>query len=141
MRLAPVIDRLKAKRLKRVYGALELAGLDKEPGATQLPAYFVIPDGWSASPNRTTGVHDQLVSEDFGVVILMAGAPLREGQTSDALHEAELAVIAALAGWTHPDATRACEASRARMVSVSRNTLGWFVGFSTGRRIRLTPDQ
>lgn len=140
MRQKPIIDRLKAAGLgNRVYGALELAGLDKSPGAAQLPAYFVVPDSWRARPNTTVGIHDQKVDEAFVVVIMVKGAPLREDRTSDELEQLERKVIGALAGWTHPDATRACDATGGRLVSVGGSTLSWAVSFSAGSRIRQAP--
>lgn len=138
MRLAPIVERLKAKGLKRVYGALELAALSSAPAA--LPAFFVVPEQWSAEPNRMSGVHHQATADQFGVVIMLKGAQLREEQVSEELAELEDQVVDALAGWTHPDAAKACDAAGGRMLSVSGNTLSWMVSFRTGRTIRKVPE-
>lgn len=134
MRLTPIVERLKECGLRRVYGALELTGLKQHPGA--LPAYFVVPEGWRAGENTTTGVHDQLLREDFSVVLLLEGAARREDGVAEDLHAEEEKVIEALAAWTHPDASRACEASSGQLVSLEGHLLSWKVGFRTGRHIR-----
>lgn len=134
MRLSPIVERLKAKGLKRVYGALELANLAKAPA--QLPAFYVVPDRWAAEASRMTGVHQQRTVDEFGVVILLEGAALREDRVSDEICELEDQVVDALAGWTPPGASRACDAAGGRMLSVSGSTLGWMVSFRTGRLIR-----
>jgi hypothetical protein len=134
VRQAPIIRQMKATGLVRVYGALELAGLKTAPAV--LPAYFVVPEGWTAEANRMSGVHHQPVSEGFGVVIMLNGAALREEQIDESLHVEQARVIEALAGWTHPEASRACDASGGRLLSVSGHTLNWMVSFKTGRTIR-----
>lgn len=134
MRLQPIVDRLKKHGLVRVYGAQELAGLKESPAT--LPAFFVVRGSWSASENRSSGVHDQQISEQFGVVILLPGAARREDVIDESLHAEEERVIDALAGWTHPDATSACGAARGSLVSADRHGLAWMVSFNLGRRIR-----
>ncbi|MEA3018405.1 MAG: hypothetical protein QOI38_3127 [Sphingomonadales bacterium] len=134
MKLQPIVDRLKDRGLARVYGALEMAGLKERPG--RLPAYFVVRDSWTAGANRLDGAHDQKVAELFGVVILLEAAGMREETIDDSLHDEEQRVIDALAAWTHPNATSACEAAGGRLVSVDRHTLGWMVSFRLGRHIR-----
>lgn len=138
MKLAPIVQRLKDKGVKRVYGALELAGLAKAPA--QLPAHFVVPDRWSAGENRHHGVHHQRTVEEFGVVILVPGRGLRDDLVSDEIAELEAAVIDALAGWTPPDASRACDLIGGRMLSVGGSTVGWMVSLRTGSEIRKVPS-
>lgn len=133
MRLVPVIDRLKACGFKRVEGALEFAALDKAP--THYPAFFVLPQQEDANPNKMSGVHDQAATFSFGVVI-MVGARASVGSASDELSELEEKVIDALAGWTPPEATRPCDYSAGRMLTVSASTVAWLVTFKTGRHIR-----
>lgn len=134
MRQSPIVARLKEAGLERVYGALELAGLQAQPG--RLPQRFVIPDGWSAGENRLAGVHDQRLVQMFSVVSLLEGAARREDLVSEAIHEEEAKVLAALVGWTHPDASRACDAVSGRLLSVNGTTLSWIVTFRTGTHIR-----
>jgi hypothetical protein len=82
MKLSPIVERLKGAGLKRVYGALELAGLDKQPGI--LPQYFVVPEGSEAAPNDMAGIHDQRVTSAFMVVAMVeASAPPRRAGGAD----------------------------------------------------------
>jgi hypothetical protein len=128
------VDRLKEAGLKRVHGALEFAGLQQHPGT--LPAYFVLPTGWRAQENKLAGAHDQLVSEDFAVLIVLNATARREDAVAEDLHDEETRILGALTGWKHPDASRACEATSGQLVSVDGHALGWRVGFRTGRHIR-----
>lgn len=133
MKLAPICEKLKAVGLKRVQGALEMAGLDKAPAV--LPALFVVPIAEDAAPNRHSGVHDQAATRTFGVVILVQGGRSDE-RTSEELGEIEDKVVRALAGWTHPEASRPCDYASGRMLSVSGSTVAWLSSFRTGRHIR-----
>ena len=134
MRLVPIVDCMKAAKLGRVYGALEFAGLKTAPA--QLPARFVVPEGWDATPNNRIGVHDQSLSETFGVIHMLQAAALNQAAIADDLEAEERRTIDALVGWTHPDASRACEAVRGRLLSVDGHTLNWMTTFRTGRHIR-----
>lgn len=138
MKLSPIVARLKAAGFKRVYGALELANLAKAPAT--LPAFFVVPDRWSADPNKMTGVHQQRTSEDFGVVIMLNGSALQDDRISDEIEEHQEKVLDALLGWTPPGASRACDAVGGRMLSVAGHTLSWMVSFRTGSQIRKEPS-
>jgi hypothetical protein len=133
VRLLPIVEKLNAGGLKRVFGALELAGLDRAPAV--LPAYFVVPIGADATANRSVGVHDQATTFSFGVVVMLAGKG-NDQRTSDELADREEEVIQALVGWTPPGASRACDYSGSRMLSVSGSTVSWLVNFRTGRHIR-----
>lgn len=135
MRLAPIVQQLKDAGLVRVYGVLELAGMKAHPG--RLPAYFVVPEGWRAGENRMVGVHDQNVAETFAVVLLIEAAAMREDGVAEQLQEEERRVIEALVAWTHPDASRACEALAGQLLSVDGHVVSWKVSFRTGRHIRL----
>ncbi len=134
MRLSPIVERLKAAGFKRVYGALELAGLEKQPGI--LPQFFVVPEGSDAAPSTTVGVHDQSVTGGFMVVAMIEAAARREDAVSEAIDEEERALIGALAGWAPPDASRACDFVGARLLSVGGSTVSWGVRFRTAWRIR-----
>lgn len=133
MKLGPVIERLKAGGLKRVEGALELAALNSAPN--QLPAHFVVPIAEEANPNKMAGVHDQAATRQFGVVTMVRAAA-STAATSDELADLEAKVIDALAGWTPPGASRACDYSSGRMLSVSGGAVAWISTFRTGRHIR-----
>lgn len=136
MKLTPIVEELKRAGFRRVYGALELAALDKEP--TTLPALFVVPEGENAAPNNLVGVHDQAAERRFGIVILVDGAARREDRISEELTELEEKVIFTLAGWTHPQASRACDYAGGRLLTMSASgrTLAWMVSFRTARHIR-----
>lgn len=133
MKLNPIIERLKSAGLKRVEGALEMAALAGAP--TQLPAHFVVPIAEEANPNRMVGVHDQAATRQFGVVTMIrAGAST--ATASDELAELEAKVIDAIAGWTPPGASRACDYSSGRMLTVTGGAVAWMSTFRTGRHIR-----
>jgi hypothetical protein len=134
MKLSPIVERLKGAGLRRVYGALELAGLEKQPGS--LPQYFVVPEGSDASPNDSTGIHAQLVTSTFMVVAMIDGAARREDSVSEGIADQEQLLIDALAGWTPAEASRACDFAGARLLSVGGSTVSWGVRFRTARRIR-----
>lgn len=134
MRLTPIIDRLQEQGLVRVYGALEFAGLKTAPAV--LPARFVVPTGWDARPNDRIGVHDQKRTATFGIVSMLRAAAINDAAIADEIDQEEGRIIAAIAGWTHPDASRACEALRGRLLSVDGHTLNWMIEFSTGNHIR-----
>lgn len=134
MRLSAIVARLKASGRKRVYGALELSDLANLTGA--LPQDFVVPEGSEAAPSNTTGIHDQLVTGTFMVVLVLEAQARREDSVSEQLHVEEAAVIAALAGWTPEGCTRPCDFAGARLLSVGGRTLGWAVRFRTAWRIR-----
>jgi hypothetical protein len=132
VKLAPIVAQLEAAGLKRVQGALELAALKTSPA--MLPAFFVVPMGEDAAANRLSGVHDQATTRTFGVVIIVEGRSAE--RSSDLLADLEARVLQALAGWTHPEASRPCDYASGRMLSVSGSTVSWLVSFRTGRHIR-----
>jgi hypothetical protein len=138
MRTAPIVAKLKEAGCGRVSGGLEMAGVLREPG--NLPALYVCPLGEDAAPNRHQGVHDQAVSADFGVVILVAVASRREEAVSDDLAELEEKVIHALIGWAPAEGWSACGYTGGRILSVSGSSLAWLVSFKTGFHIRKVPS-
>lgn len=138
MKLAPIVDRLKAEGFGRVHAIRELADLQNAP--ERLPACFVLPESEDASPNQMSGIHDQLAQRIFGVVIMMDGAARNDDRIADDLSEQEARVIDALAGWTHPEASRACDYVGGRLLSVGGRTVSWVVRFRTARRIRKVPS-
>ncbi|WP_336973421.1 phage tail terminator protein [Sphingobium aromaticiconvertens] len=130
---APTVARLKAAGFLSVDGLLEMVGLSDAPRAD--PALFVVPERSSAQPNKMSGVIDQKVSETFSVVVIVKGA--RRGETvSDLLKVHCDAVVDALVGWTHPEASRACEYAGERLVSMDGPQVAWAVSFNASRHIR-----
>lgn len=138
MKIAPFADRLKAEGLANVFGALEFAGLKAPPPGT---SFYVVPEDEDAAPNSLVGqagAADQLVATRFMVVIVTDAAARNPNAVSDRLHELQLKVIFALAGWTHPDASRACEFAGGRLLSADGSVLAWAVRFRTAWRLRKT---
>lgn len=138
MRLTPIVERLKTKGLKRVYGALELANLKTNPA--QLPASFVFPEARDAKPNDRSGVHHQETLERFGVVTVLKAAALHEDRISEELAEAEEALIEALAGWVHPDFVSGCNYAAGRMLSTEGGAVSWLSSFTAKAHIRKVPS-
>ena len=69
-------------------------------GAVAVPAAFVIPLADSAQPSRMVGVHEQLIDQAFGVVLVAANRRDTTGAAALAeLKALRLQVRAALAGW------------------------------------------
>ena len=110
----------------RVEGAAELAALmgsNEMPQAT--PAAYVVPLGFDAGPQRdATGIHEQMVTESFGVVIVIDYAGDATGAA--ALPEIEdmvEAVRAALKGWQPVSAIDALSLRRGRLVDLRNGTV------------------
>lgn len=139
MKLGPVRDRLRERGFRHVHGALELAGLDKAPG--QLPCLFVLPLEETASPNALAGAHDQALVRTIGVVLALRGAQLNDERLSDELAETEAKAIAALAGWTHPEASRPCSYLGGGLLFADRSIFLWLLRFTTARHIRTPTTQ
>lgn len=138
MRLSPIVDQLKAAGCARVYGALELAGLDKQPA--QLPAYFVVPEGERADPNRTDGgAHQQIFLFRFAIVVLLPSAGLNERRVSDEADEHATKVKAAIAGWTHPDAASACNYAGGSFLAIRPGVAAWSLSFTAKGLFRRVP--
>lgn len=137
MRLQPFVDRLKGAGLPHVYGVMEFAGLKAAPAGQ---SFYVVPEREAASPNTLAGQHaiDQKVDQAFMVVIVLPAAARRAEAISEALEDAVQAVIRAVAGWTHPDASRACELAGGRLLSADGSMMAWGVTFRTAWRLRLT---
>lgn len=137
MRLKPFVDRLKAERFSNVFGVLEFVALTAPPAGT---SFYVVPESEDARPNNLvgSGALDQQVAATFMVVIVMPGTARNPDAVSDALEEAKQRVITVIAGWTHPDASRACELAGGRLLSASGSTVAWGVMFRTAWRLRKT---
>lgn len=136
MRLQPIVDQLAGLPFKRIAGALELAGLGDRPGA--LPAAFVVPSRNQAGDNKLAGAIDQLVSDEFIVVMLIDSARRDEGKIAEDLHELEEAVIGRLLGWTMPGAAKPTLYGGGDLVGLAGTLLTWAVRFRTAHHLRKT---
>lgn len=134
MRVQPIINRLDALGFKTLGGAMEYADLKQVPG--RLPAAFVVPQNKSAAPSARMGVVDQKVTALFAVVLVLPST--REGNrlVSTLLEDFERAVVDALVGWTHPDASLPTEFADAAVLSVDGTSFTWAIRFRTSYHIR-----
>jgi hypothetical protein len=136
MKLAPIVDQLKTGGLANVSGALEFAGLK---GAPSGESFWVVPEDEDAAANGlvgSVGASDQLVTERFNVVIVMPAAARNSNIVSDRLEDLKLKVIGRVAGWTHPDGSRACEFAGGKLLYADGTALAWAVRFRTAWRLR-----
>jgi hypothetical protein len=134
--LTPIVERLKAAGLRNVEGVLELIDVQDMPRA--LPAFFVVPSRESASENRMSGVIDQLVECGFSVMVVVDGSRRNRDGISEEIKTQTDAVKAALVGWTHPDASRACELSGGQLASAGARACTWDCRFRTRYHFRKT---
>ena len=130
----PVVERLKAAGCKSVRGVLEWAGQDQAPRAT--PAFFVLPQGDNAQPNRMSGVIDQKVDETFGVLVVVGGQTRAGDDVDESLKIEVDRVIEQLVGWTHPAASRPTEFGSGRLLSTDGYQVAWLLSFRTASHIR-----
>lgn len=131
MKLAqqPIIEQLRRAGARSVEGVVEFAGQVEPPSA--MPAWFVIPTRERADPNPYAGAHAQRVNVEFGIVIVLPGATRRAAATSDQLRDAELLTLAALAGWTHPEASAPTDYAGGELLSTKDGLVMWLMRFST----------
>ncbi len=83
IRLAPIVDQLKAGGFASVEGLLEFAALTAPPRAEE--ALFVVPQNERAEPNRLSGVVDQKVAHVVSIVLVLKSAARRPGDVSEQL--------------------------------------------------------
>ncbi|QHL90698.1 hypothetical protein GVO57_07435 [Sphingomonas changnyeongensis] len=136
MRLQPFVDRLRDQGL-RAWGAMEFAGLRTAPSGQ---SFYVIPSQSAAAPNALAGqtAIDQQVTEQLLVAIVLPAQARQPERVAEDIHAAEQQAIDALAGWTHPDASRPVEFAGGRLLSVDGSSLVWGVQFRTAWRLRRT---
>jgi hypothetical protein len=106
MRIAPIIRRLEALDLFRsVRGARHLSMLGN---SGLLPQCYVVPESEQASENGAyaAGHHQQRLDQIYAVLIVVGAAAAAEVAQEDELHQLVDGVMAALAGWVHPDSRR-----------------------------------
>lgn len=134
MKLGPVIDRLEQNGVVNVQAATDFASLSRAPD--RLPATYVIPDSESAAENRmAAGAHDQKVTVDLLVVIVLAGERTSK-QTRDKLDEHCDKVQQALIAWAPPGASTPISYIGGRLLSVSGGSLYWGARFRTSYHLR-----
>ena len=138
MRLAltPIVERLKAAGCRQVEGVLELVDVQDTPRA--LPAFYVVPGRERAAPNSLTGAIDQAVDCDFSVIIVVEGARRNRSGISEEVKAQLDIVMTAIAGWTHPDASRACEYAGGAAASAGARSFAWDCRFRTRYHFRKT---
>lgn len=130
---APIVARLKAAGCLRVMGVIEYGAQTTAP---QLPAHFVAPVDESAAPNRLSGIVDQLVTETFQVVIVIAAQAARADRPSEELETASRRVTDALVGWTHPECSRPIEYAGGRLLSAGGREVVWSARFKASYHLR-----
>ena len=143
MQIDDLITRLKAEVPEfqgRVEGAAELAALVKDGRApNRTPSAYVLPLGLVATPATTaTGVHRQLFTETFGVVIVLTVA--NDATGAKGLPKINLlrdAVIQKLAGWQPTGAFEAISLRRAVLKSMVKGTITLQVDFNTDDYLRI----
>lgn len=137
--LGAVRDRLAALQLFTSVSDVTDAAEAMEKAA-RVPAAFVAVGSETATPNRTNGVHDQAVEVTLAVLICMA-AERRDERRADVVEALRLPVIATLAGWTPPGATKALDYTAWRIMRISGGHIWGEIAFRTGWRLRLPTVQ
>jgi hypothetical protein len=131
---APIITQLKAAGFKHVEGVLEFAGLKAAPA--HAIALFVVPHVEAARDNETNGIHDQRVATQFRVIILRKIPVRADAEASRQLEQDERAVINALAGWRHPDATGPTNYAGGSLLAADGWGVTWASNFRANWRLR-----
>lgn len=136
--LAPLVARLKAAGFAQVEGELELSRADAPPASGQ--ALFVVSEGETAEPNRTTGIIDQAITERLAVLVVTKARPRDKSGTGDAVRDAVGQVKTALVGWTHPEASRPLDYTGSQTLSVDGHLVSVAVRFTARSHERRTPQ-
>lgn len=132
--LAPIVDQLKPAGFRNVAGILEFSKLTVAPRA--LPALFVVPIAETARANVNVGGRDQAIDVSFAVMLMLDGAGIHQAGVSDELKVQTGRVIDALVGWTHPEASRACDYAGGRLASADGSTVVWDLRFTARHHLR-----
>ena len=127
MDLSLVIDRLKATLagFKDIGGAADLGAA--MAGAVVVPAAYVVPLADSAQPSQLTGVHEQLVTQSFGVILVVSNR--RDAKGAAALGELaplRLQVRAALTGWAPTTEGLPVEMAGGRLLNLDGDGRLWW---------------
>jgi hypothetical protein len=137
MNLQPVADRLKGITPRGASSAVALAALGDRPPQF-FPAIFVIPDGEQAgTPRRLAGVHDQLLTVSFMVLIMVSTAAADPNRVTTELETLTNNIEERLVGWAHPDAEgQATAHAGSALLAMAGGRIEWAIKFTTQRRIR-----
>lgn len=132
--LTPIVDHLRAAGLLNVEGVLEIPTADQLPRA--LPAHYVVPTSESAGGNPMAGARDQAVDVTFSVLVVLEGSRRNQAGISEEVRDRTKPVIDAITGWTHPEASCACDYLGGRLGSASGRVVTWEVRFRSRYRLR-----
>ncbi len=139
MIMAEAIARLESEAkppLRKVEGALELAGLT---GAPQAPSAFVVPIAEDAGSNHLVGAVSQENTERFGIVLALKAVNDRSGVKAAAeLASMRAAVIDAILGWEPSADHTPCEFARGRLLNLTGGLVWWQDEFTTKTLLRKT---
>lgn len=138
MKAQPIIDQLQGLGIRRFGGPLEWAALRQAPPVGALPAAYVVFESEAGSESRLVGAHDQRVTADFMVALILEGAARNEAVIDEKLDELTTEVSRRLAGWTHPDGSSPTQYLGGRLLSADGTTLAWAVRFRTAYHLRKT---
>lgn len=130
----PIVARLEKAGFLKVSGVLEWAGLKAAPAHS--PALFVITDRETARPNEMIGIHDQRVATMIRIVSVLKPSVRIDGGASQELEQHRIAVINALIGWKHPDASGAFDYAGGRLIAADGWGVAWASDFTTAWRLR-----
>jgi hypothetical protein len=132
MNTAPFIARLRAQcpGFKYIGGALDLNETTLQ--SANQPSAYVLPLSETAEPGRLLGVHDQRITQTWGVVLVLRAARTTAQDQSAELDTLRQSVRTALAGWT-PDAasTEPLDIASGQLVSLEAGLLLWQDEFTT----------
>lgn len=134
--LTPIVEQLKAAGCRNVEGVLELVDVHDTPRA--LPAFFVVPGRERGGANTLSGAIDQAVDVEFSVIVVVDGGRRNRAGISEEVKDQTEIVMKAIAGWTHPEASRACEYGGGAAASAGARSFAWDVRFRTRYHFRKT---
>lgn len=141
MNTAPLISRLQSKAtgLRFIGGAMDLN--ESTLQAVQYPAAFVVPLGETAEPGRMLGVHDQLLIQQWAVVLVLRAMRTKASQDQSAeLHTLRQKVLFALAGWTASADAEPMDFVGGELISAEEGLLLWQDTFSNRSSLRVAPE-
>lgn len=133
--LTPTVRQLRGAGCKQVSGVLEFTAQTVVPPI--LPAFFVVPVSESASTNNVNaGARDQAIDDAFSVMVVVDGSRRNQDGVSEELKLQVDLVIDTITGWTHPEASRACDYAGGRLGSAAGTSVVWEVRFRSRHRLR-----
>lgn len=142
MEIADIITRLDTEvtEFRSVETVAKLSSLVEKgglPNAT--PAAFVVPLGFSAGPQQSaTGIHQQQVTDTFGVIIVTRAAG--DGRGEKAVIEIENLnpkVITALTGWSLEGDPNVMQLVRGELLSANAGAVIYQLNFNQVYNLRI----